>query len=163
MQTIRMAGMLQLRHSFPCTSLDASAHKSVGEAMIELSLSASYLPVGLGPSFCSASFFPPAAFAGSAAAGAGPPRPGNSPAARARRPFPWPGFRLGRAQHPCVPEAAMSEPAITPELVAAHGIKPDEWQRLLDILGRQPSFTELGIFSAMWNEHCSYKSSKIHG
>ncbi|MBP9182059.1 MAG: phosphoribosylformylglycinamidine synthase subunit PurL [Fuscovulum sp.] len=56
----------------------------------------------------------------------------------------------------------MSEPAITPELVAAHGIKPDEWQRLLDILGRQPSFTELGIFSAMWNEHCSYKSSKIH-
>jgi len=56
----------------------------------------------------------------------------------------------------------MSEPAITPELVASHGIKPDEWQRLLDILGRQPTFTELGIFSAMWNEHCSYKSSKIH-
>ena len=56
----------------------------------------------------------------------------------------------------------MSEPAITPELVAAHGIKPDEWERLLDILGRQPTFTELGIFSAMWNEHCSYKSSKIH-
>lgn len=54
----------------------------------------------------------------------------------------------------------MSEPAITPDLVAAHGIKPDEWERLLDILGRQPSFTELGIFSAMWNEHCSYKSSK---
>ena len=56
----------------------------------------------------------------------------------------------------------MTEPAITPELVAAHGIKPDEWVRLLGILGRQPSFTELGIFSAMWNEHCSYKSSKIH-
>ncbi|HMS93954.1 MAG TPA: phosphoribosylformylglycinamidine synthase subunit PurL [Tabrizicola sp.] len=56
----------------------------------------------------------------------------------------------------------MSEPVITPELVAAHGIKPDEWDRLLGILGRQPSFTELGIFSAMWNEHCSYKSSKIH-
>jgi phosphoribosylformylglycinamidine synthase II len=54
----------------------------------------------------------------------------------------------------------MSEPAITADLVAKHGIKPDEWQRLLDILGRQPSFTELGIFSAMWNEHCSYKSSK---
>jgi phosphoribosylformylglycinamidine synthase subunit PurL len=54
----------------------------------------------------------------------------------------------------------MSEPAITPDLVAKHGIKPDEWERLLDILGRQPSFTELGIFSAMWNEHCSYKSSK---
>ncbi|MBE2276818.1 MAG: phosphoribosylformylglycinamidine synthase subunit PurL [Rhodobacteraceae bacterium] len=56
----------------------------------------------------------------------------------------------------------MSEPEITPELVAAHGIKPDEWERLLEILGRRPSFTELGIFSAMWNEHCSYKSSKIH-
>ncbi|WP_225026540.1 phosphoribosylformylglycinamidine synthase subunit PurL [Xinfangfangia pollutisoli] len=56
----------------------------------------------------------------------------------------------------------MSEPEITPDLVASHGIKPDEWDRLLGILGRQPTFTELGIFSAMWNEHCSYKSSKIH-
>ena len=54
----------------------------------------------------------------------------------------------------------MSDPAITPDLVAKHGIKPDEWERLLDILGRMPTFTELGIFSAMWNEHCSYKSSK---
>ncbi|MFM7654980.1 MAG: phosphoribosylformylglycinamidine synthase subunit PurL, partial [Paracoccaceae bacterium] len=53
-----------------------------------------------------------------------------------------------------------SEPEITPDLVAKHGIKPDEWERLLGILGRMPSFTELGIFSAMWNEHCSYKSSK---
>ena len=56
----------------------------------------------------------------------------------------------------------MTEPQITAEVVAAHGIKPDEWERLLGILGRQPTFTELGIFSAMWNEHCSYKSSKIH-
>jgi len=54
------------------------------------------------------------------------------------------------------------EPAITPELVAAHGLKPDEYQRLLALIGREPSFTELGIFSAMWNEHCSYKSSRIH-
>jgi len=54
----------------------------------------------------------------------------------------------------------MSEPAITPDLVAAHGLKPDEYQRLLGIIGRAPSYTELGIFSAMWNEHCSYKSSK---
>ncbi len=54
----------------------------------------------------------------------------------------------------------MTEPAITPELIAAHGLKPDEYQRLLGIIGRAPSFTELGIFSAMWNEHCSYKSSK---
>jgi len=49
---------------------------------------------------------------------------------------------------------------ITPELVAAHGLKPDEYQRILDLIGREPTFTELGIFSAMWNEHCSYKSSK---
>ncbi|MFN0115338.1 MAG: phosphoribosylformylglycinamidine synthase subunit PurL [Paracoccaceae bacterium] len=54
----------------------------------------------------------------------------------------------------------MREPTITPELVAAHGLKPDEYDRLLGIVGRAPSFTELGIFSAMWNEHCSYKSSK---
>lgn len=50
--------------------------------------------------------------------------------------------------------------AITPELVAAHGLKPDEYERILQLIGREPSFTELGIFSAMWNEHCSYKSSK---
>jgi phosphoribosylformylglycinamidine synthase len=56
----------------------------------------------------------------------------------------------------------MSEPQITEDLVAKHGIKPDEWERLLSILGRMPTFTELGIFSAMWNEHCSYKSSKVH-
>jgi phosphoribosylformylglycinamidine synthase II len=54
----------------------------------------------------------------------------------------------------------MAEPLITPELIASHGLKPDEYQRLLGIIGREPSFTELGIFSAMWNEHCSYKSSK---
>ncbi|WP_333826947.1 phosphoribosylformylglycinamidine synthase subunit PurL [Pararhodobacter sp.] len=54
----------------------------------------------------------------------------------------------------------MTEPEITPELIAAHGLKPDEYARILDIIGREPSFTELGIFSAMWNEHCSYKSSK---
>ncbi len=52
------------------------------------------------------------------------------------------------------------EPNITPDLIAAHGLKPDEYARLLAIIGREPSFTELGIFSAMWNEHCSYKSSK---
>ena len=55
-----------------------------------------------------------------------------------------------------------NEPKITPELVAEHGLKPEEYQRLLDLIGRLPTFTELGIFSAMWNEHCSYKSSKIH-
>ncbi len=54
----------------------------------------------------------------------------------------------------------MQEPAITPELIEAHGLKPDEYERILQIIGREPTFTELGIFSAMWNEHCSYKSSK---
>ena len=49
---------------------------------------------------------------------------------------------------------------ITPELIEAHGLKPDEYDRILKLIRREPSFTELGIFSAMWNEHCSYKSSK---
>ena len=52
------------------------------------------------------------------------------------------------------------EPEITPDLVAAHGLKPDEYARILELIGRVPTLTELGIFSAMWNEHCSYKSSK---
>jgi phosphoribosylformylglycinamidine synthase subunit PurL len=55
-----------------------------------------------------------------------------------------------------------NEPKITPELVAEHGLKPEEYDRILKLIGRMPSFTELGIFSAMWNEHCSYKSSKVH-
>ncbi|MBX9684845.1 MAG: phosphoribosylformylglycinamidine synthase subunit PurL [Hyphomicrobium sp.] len=50
---------------------------------------------------------------------------------------------------------------ITPEIVAEHGLKPDEYLRLLDILGREPLICELGIFSVMWSEHCSYKSSRI--
>ncbi len=52
------------------------------------------------------------------------------------------------------------EPEITSELVEAHGINSDEYRKILDLLKREPSYTELGIFSAMWNEHCSYKSSK---
>ncbi len=51
---------------------------------------------------------------------------------------------------------------ITPDLVAEHGLKPEEYDRILKLIGREPSITELGIFSAMWNEHCSYKSSKVH-
>ena len=50
--------------------------------------------------------------------------------------------------------------AITPQLVADHGLKLDEYQKILNLIGRAPTYTELGIFSAMWNEHCSYKSSK---
>jgi phosphoribosylformylglycinamidine synthase II len=53
-----------------------------------------------------------------------------------------------------------TDPAITPELVEKHGITPDEFQRIRGILGRDPNFTELGIFSVMWSEHCSYKNSK---
>jgi phosphoribosylformylglycinamidine synthase subunit PurL len=51
---------------------------------------------------------------------------------------------------------------ITPELVKEHGLKPDEYERFLKLMGREPTITELGIVSAMWNEHCSYKSSKKH-
>ncbi len=51
--------------------------------------------------------------------------------------------------------------AITPELVAEHGLTTDEYDRLLEIIGREPSVTELGIFSVMWSEHCSYKSSRF--
>jgi len=54
----------------------------------------------------------------------------------------------------------MQEPAITQEIIEAHGLKDDEYAEILRLLNRAPNYTELGIFSAMWNEHCSYKSSK---
>jgi len=54
----------------------------------------------------------------------------------------------------------MTEPSITPELVQKHGLTPDEYERLKSILGRVPSYTELGIFSVMWSEHCSYKNTR---
>ncbi|WP_224814826.1 phosphoribosylformylglycinamidine synthase subunit PurL [Hasllibacter sp. MH4015] len=54
----------------------------------------------------------------------------------------------------------MTDPIITPEIIAAHGFTDDEWAEVNTILGRAPNYTEMGIFSAMWNEHCSYKSSK---
>ena len=57
---------------------------------------------------------------------------------------------------------ASNDPPITPELIAEHGLTPDEYAHIVKLIGREPSFTELGIFSAMWNEHCSYTSSKIH-
>ncbi|HVP56015.1 MAG TPA: phosphoribosylformylglycinamidine synthase subunit PurL [Candidatus Eisenbacteria bacterium] len=57
---------------------------------------------------------------------------------------------------------AAQGPAITPELLRDHGITPEEYQRILKSLGRTPSLTELGIFSVMWSEHCSYKSSRVH-
>ena len=54
----------------------------------------------------------------------------------------------------------MTEPAITPELVAKHNLTPEEYAHAVAILGRPPSYTELGIFSVMWSEHCSYKNTK---
>ncbi len=51
---------------------------------------------------------------------------------------------------------------ITPEIVAEHGLSPEEYERVLHAMGREPNITELGIFSVMWSEHCSYKSSRIH-
>ena len=59
-------------------------------------------------------------------------------------------------------DLSASEPEITAAIVAAHGLKPEEYARFIALIGRQPSFTELGIVSAMWNEHCSYKSSRLH-
>jgi phosphoribosylformylglycinamidine synthase subunit PurL len=58
------------------------------------------------------------------------------------------------------PEPRPGDPPITPELVAEHGLSEEEYERILGILGRTPTFTELGIFSAMWSEHCGYKNSK---
>jgi phosphoribosylformylglycinamidine synthase II len=52
-------------------------------------------------------------------------------------------------------------PAVTPELAAEHGLSAEEFARVVEILGRVPNLTELGIFAAMWSEHCSYKSSKV--
>src|SRR5579883_1563598 len=56
------------------------------------------------------------------------------------------------------PQAA----TVTPELLAQHSITPEEYDRIVAALGRTPSLTELGIYSVMWSEHCSYKSSKVH-
>ena len=51
---------------------------------------------------------------------------------------------------------------ITPQIVAEHGLNEAEYQRILAAMGREPNLVELGIFSVMWSEHCSYKSSRIH-
>src|SRR5213082_3091324 len=53
-----------------------------------------------------------------------------------------------------------ADPVVAPELVAKHGLTPEEFKRIKKILGREPNFTELGIFSVMWSEHCSYKNSR---
>src|SRR6476620_4034848 len=51
---------------------------------------------------------------------------------------------------------------IDPQVLERHGLKADEYERILSCLGREPNLTELGIFSVMWSEHCSYKSSRVH-
>ena len=56
----------------------------------------------------------------------------------------------------------MNEPVITPELIRSHGLTTHEHTRIVELLGREPNYTELGIFSVMWSEHCSYKSSRVH-
>ena len=53
-------------------------------------------------------------------------------------------------------------PEVTAALAAQHGLSADEFKKVQEILGRPPSYTELGIFSVMWSEHCSYKSSRVH-
>src|SRR6202030_1279256 len=55
-----------------------------------------------------------------------------------------------------------TEPKVTPQIAAEHGLTPSEYARIQKILGRDPNFTELGIFSVSWSEHCSYKSSRVH-
>src|SRR6202022_732550 len=57
---------------------------------------------------------------------------------------------------------ALTEVKVTPEIAAEHGLTAEEYARVKQILGREPNITELGIFSVMWSEHCSYKSSKVH-
>jgi len=68
------------------------------------------------------------------------------------------------AESPTVtsPIAAPAPTHVTSELLAQHSITPDEYERILGALDRTPSLTELGIYSVMWSEHCSYKSSKVH-
>jgi phosphoribosylformylglycinamidine synthase subunit PurL len=60
------------------------------------------------------------------------------------------------------PQSAIRNMKITPEILEQHNITPEEYERIKELIGRQPNITELGIFSVMWSEHCSYKSSKVH-
>src|ERR687891_279175 len=56
----------------------------------------------------------------------------------------------------------LTQMPVTPEIVASHGITPDEFEKIIKALGREPSYTKLGVFSVMWSEHCSYKSSRYY-
>src|SRR5215217_6626208 len=61
---------------------------------------------------------------------------------------------------PMTSKAPQTDPVVTPELIKQHGLTPEEFEQIKRILGREPNFTELGIFSVMWSEHCSYKNSR---
>src|ERR1051325_7404640 len=61
-----------------------------------------------------------------------------------------------------MPLSPNGSPALSPEVIAQHGISPEEFEKVVHLLGRKPTLTEIGIFSVMWSEHCSYKSSRVH-
>ena len=67
---------------------------------------------------------------------------------------------MSSSKTPVTPLPRSGDPGITDELVADHGISTEEYEQILEIMGREPTFTELGVFSAMWSEHCGYKNSK---
>ena len=89
---------------------------------------------------------------------------GERPRDRGRRPRLQRNARFERAHSFANLRASNAErrldPEITPEVVEEHGLTPEEFARIKKILGREPNFTELGIFSVMWSEHCSYKNSR---
>src|SRR5215467_9437194 len=66
------------------------------------------------------------------------------------------------AQAPAAPRPFPGDAPVTPALVAQHKLTGEEYERILSALGRAPTYTELGVFSVMWSEHCSYKSSRVH-
>ncbi len=78
------------------------------------------------------------------------------------KPPPEPRTRKPHLASAPAPRYAPRMTAITPQIVADHGLSPEEYERVLGALGREPNLVELGIFSVMWSEHCSYKSSRIH-
>src|SRR5207247_3844830 len=68
----------------------------------------------------------------------------------------------GVSVHGGVDGGAQPMSVISPDLIAQHQLTESEYEKIVSILGREPSYTELGIFSVMWSEHCSYKSSRLH-
>src|SRR5579859_1766534 len=66
------------------------------------------------------------------------------------------------ATDPASPRPFPGDPSVCAELVLEHKLTREEYERIVGALGRPPSYTELGVFSVMWSEHCSYKSSRVH-